>query len=75
MDFFEKEMRNMFGNTGSIKDKVFVGKTMIAKLDNEKLLKLEFTNSRVAGKYDSITLAVINRNEGVIDKQRINFSF
>lgn len=74
MDFFEKEMRNMFGNTGSIKDKVFVGKTMIAKLDNEKLLKLEFTNSRVAGKYDSITLSVINRNEGVIDKQRINFS-
>lgn len=74
MDFYEKEMRNMFGNTGSIKDKVFVGKTMIAKLDNEKLLKLEFTNSRVAGKYDSITLSVINRNEGVIDKQRINFS-
>ena len=74
MDFFEKEMRQMFEHTRSINDQVFVGKTMIAKLDNEKLLKLEFTNSRVAGKYDSITLSVINRNEGVIDKQRINFS-
>ena len=74
MDFFEKEMRQMFESKTSISDSVFVGKTMIAKLDNEKLLKLEFTNSRVAGKYDSITLSVINRNEGVIDKQRINFS-
>ena len=74
MDFFEKEMRQMFESKTSIPDSVFVGKTMLGKLDNEKLLKLEFTNSRVAGKYDSITLSVINRNEGVIDKQRINFS-
>ena len=74
MDFYEQEMRQMFENTGSVKDKVFVGKTMLAKLDNDKLLKLEFTNSRVAGKYDSITLSVINRTDGVLDKQKIKFA-
>ena len=39
MDFFEKEMRQMFEHTSSINDQVFVGKTMMARLDDNKLLK------------------------------------
>lgn len=74
MNFYEKEMRYMFGNTGSIKDKVFVGKTMIARLDDKKLLKLEFTNTHESGKYNAVLLSVINKNEGIVDKHTIRFS-
>ena len=74
MDFFEKEMRQMFEHTRSINDQVFVGKTMMPRLDDNKLLKLEFHNTHVGGQYNSILLSVINKNTGVIDKETIEFS-
>ena len=74
MNFYEQEMRKMFENKQSITDKVFVGKTMIAKLDDSKILKLEFTTSIEANKYTAIMVSIINRNEGVVDRETIKFS-
>ena len=74
MNFYEQEMRKMFENKQSITDKVFVGKTMLAKLDDNKVLKLEFTTINEANKYRAIAVSIINRNEGVVDREIIKFS-
>ena len=74
MNFYEKEMRNMFESKVAISDKVFTGKTMLAKLDDEKLLKIEFVSTYVKDQYNAILLQIINKNDGLIDKQTIKFS-
>ena len=64
MNFFEKEMRQMFGDTDIIAEPKFIGKTMLGKLDDE----LQFYSH-----YDAIQMSVINRTDGVIDKQTMLF--
>ena len=74
MNFYEQELRKMFENKQTITDKVFVGKTMLAKLDDSKVLKLEITTTNEANKYNAIRLSIVNRNEGVVDRETIKFS-
>ena len=42
MNFFEKEMRQMFDDNDIFHDAKFVGKTMLAKLDEDLRIKLQF---------------------------------
>ena len=42
MNFYEAEMRKMFGGNELLTDMKFVGKTMLGKLDDNKLVKLQF---------------------------------
>lgn len=74
MDFFEKEMRQMFGDNGIFQDAKFVGKTMLAKLDDNLRIKLQFIASHISGQYDTVQMTVIIRTEGVVDKQNFKFS-
>lgn len=74
MDFFEKEMRQMLGDNGIFQDAKFVGKTMLAKLDDNLRIKLQFIASHISGQYDTVQMTVINRTEGVVDKQNFKFS-
>ena len=74
MDFFEKEMRQMFGDNGIFQDAKFVGKTMLVKLDDDLRIKLQFIASHISGQYDTVQMTVINRTEGVVDKQNFKFS-
>ena len=39
MNFFEGELRQMFGNAENISDAKFVGKTMLGKLGDDLLVK------------------------------------
>lgn len=74
MNFYEQEMRKMFGETDLVTDKKFTGRTMLAKLDEEKLLKLQFVTTGYADHYTAILVSIIGKNEGVVDKQLIRFS-
>ncbi len=74
MNFFEQEMRRMFGATDLVTDKKFTGKTMLAKLDEEKLLKLQFISTHTHKHYDAILVSIIGKNEGVLDKETIRFA-
>ncbi len=74
MNFYESEMRKMFGQTDLVTDKKFTGKTMLGKLDDEKLLKLQFVTTGHADHYTAILVSIIGKNEGVLDKQTIRFS-
>ena len=49
MDFFEQEMRAMFGENRLLCNMKFVGKTMIGALDERNLLKVQFINTAAGG--------------------------
>lgn len=74
MNFFEKEMRQMFDDEDMFKNAQFVGKTMLAKLDDDLRIKLQFISSRISGKYDTVQMTIVNRTDGVVDKQNFKFS-
>ncbi len=74
MNFYESEMRKMFGQSDLVTDKKFTGRTMLGKLDDGKLLKVQFISTHTHNHYDSILVSVIGKNEGVLDKETIRFS-
>ena len=74
MNFFEKEMRQMFDDEDMFQDAKFVGKTMLAKLDDDLRIKLQFVSSHISGLYDTVQMTIINRTEGIVDKQNFKFS-
>lgn len=74
MNFFEKELRNLFGNSSMLRDAHYCGRTCLAKLDADLRVKLQFTTTGYADHYDAIKLAVINRTDGVVDQQLFRFS-
>lgn len=73
MNFYEQEMRQMFGDTDIIQDAKFVGKTMLGKLDDDLRVKLEFVATHIAGEFNAVRATVINRTDGVIDQQTFKF--
>ena len=74
MNFFEKEMRQMFEDNDLFQDAKFLGKTMLAKLDDDLRIKLQFIASHISDEFDTVRLSIINRTEGVVDKQDFKFS-
>lgn len=74
MNFFEQQMRQMFGDTDIIREPKFIGKTMIGKLDDELLVKLQFISTFNSTEYNAVQASVINRTEGVVDNQTFEFS-
>ena len=74
MNFYEQQMRQMFGSTDIIHDAKFVGKTMLGKLDEELRVKLQFISTRTSGQYDTVQATIINRTEGVVDKENFKFA-
>lgn len=74
MNFFEKELRDLFGSSTTLRDAHYCGRTCLAKLDEDLRVKLQFTTTGYADHYDAIKLAVINRTDGVVDQQLFRFS-
>lgn len=74
MNFFEKELRDLFGSSPMLRDTHYCGRTCLAKLDEDLRVKLQFTTTGYADHYDAIKLAVINRTDGVVDQQLFRFS-
>ncbi len=73
MNFFEQQMRQMFGDNDIIRDAKFTGRTMLGKLDDELRVKLQFISTFVSKHYDAIQVSIINRTDGVVDKETMLF--
>ena len=73
MNFFENELRRMFGDAENISDAVFVGRTMLGKLDDELRVKAQFISTHIAKHYDAIQVSILNRTDGVVDKETMIF--
>ena len=74
MNFFEKEMRQMFEDHDIFHDAKFVDKTTLVKLGDDLWFKLQFIASHISGQYDTLQMTITNRTEGVVDKQNFKFS-
>ena len=74
MNFYEQELRNLFGSSPMLRDTHYCGRTCLANLDEDLRVKLQFTTTGYADHYDAIKLAVINRTDGVVDQQLFRFS-
>ena len=74
MNFYEKEMRTMFGDNDIITDANFCGKTMLGILDDELRVKLQFISTFISGQYNAVHATIINRTDGAVDKQTFKFA-
>lgn len=73
MNFFEGELRLMFGNNCIIQDPKIVGRTLLGKIDDDLRVKLQFVSTGISKHYDAIQVSVINRTEGLVDRETMLF--
>ena len=74
MDFFEKELRGMFEKHQLLKEQKYCGNVLLAKLDGELRVKLQFVTQGTAENYTALAATVINRTDGTVDNQTFRFS-
>lgn len=73
-NFFKLELREMFNPIAEVTDPVYVGKSVLWKLDKDTTVKVEFIGSRVAlGKYNAFQVRVVNLTHGEIDSTVLRF--
>ena len=73
MNVFEKALRDLFGKTEILQDTKYTGKTCLARLDKDIRVKLSFVEIGIAGNYTGICASIINRTDGLVDKQTFRF--
>jgi len=73
MNYFEKQMRVLFGESELFSEAMFCGKMMIGRIDQDVRIKLEFISTHIAKQYNAIKVTVLNRSEGEIDKTIFSF--
>ena len=74
MNGYEQELRGMFDGSGVLYDPKFCGKTMIARIDDQKLAKIGFTTTGFSNQYDAMKVSIINKNTGPVDKRIFRFA-
>ncbi len=73
MNFFERELRQIFAGCEGIHEQKYNGKTMLAKIDEDLRVKASFITTGIYNQYDAILLKIINRTEGEVDAQTFWF--
>ena len=73
MNVYEKALRDLFGKSEKLKDIKYTGRTCLARLDKDLRVKLQFVTTGTAGNYTAICASIINRTDGVVDKQTFRF--
>ena len=74
MNYFEQELRRLFGNDAAISDKRFVGRAFFGKLTDSLRVRVEFVTMGTSDHYEAIKATVINRNDGPVDALTFRFS-
>ena len=74
MNYFEQELRRLFGNDVAFSDKRFVGRAFFGKLTDSLRVRVEFVTMGTSDHYEAIKATVINRNDGPVDALTLRFS-
>ncbi|WP_088187912.1 hypothetical protein [Desulfosporosinus sp. FKA] len=74
MNYFEQELRRLFGNDTNITDKRFVGRAFFGKLTDNLRVRIEFVTLVIADHYEAVKATVINRNDGPVDALTLRFA-
>ena len=68
MNFFERELRKLFGDGKSISNPSFAGRACLGTLGKELRVRVQFVTTGYADHYDALKIAVLNRTEGEVDR-------
>ena len=73
MNFFEGELRKLFGDGQTISDPNFTGKICLGTLGKDLRVRAEFVTTGVMDHYDAMKLTVLNRSGGSVDTLLLRF--
>ena len=66
-NFFEQELRKLFGDGKIIDDPTYSGRSCYGTLGKDLRVRAQFITTRISDEYDALKLAVLNRTEGQVD--------
>ena len=72
-NFFEEELRKLFGNGEAIGNPVFLGNVCAGTLDGDLRVRAEFAATEEKDEYDALLIRVIHRGGGEIDRLTLRF--
>ena len=67
-NFFEQELRKLFGDGEIIHDPVFAGRACVGGLDAGRQVRAEFVTMGHADHYEALRLTLMDNDLGVVDK-------
>lgn len=67
MNFFEQELRKLFGQGQAFEDPKFMGRTCMGTLGGDLRVRIQFVTSGYADHYDTLKATVLNRTDGPVD--------
>ena len=71
MTFYEQELRKLFADGTVIGSPTFAGRACLGTLGKDLRARVQFVTSGHADHYDVISVTVLNRTDGVVDKLRL----
>ena len=71
MTFYEQELRKLFADGTVIGSPKFTGRACLGTLGKDLRARVQFVTSGHADHYDAISVTVLNRTDGVVDKLRL----
>ena len=71
MTFYEQELRKLFADGTVIGSPTFAGRACLGTLGKDLRARVQFVTSGHADHYDAISVTVLNRTDGVVDKLRL----
>ena len=72
MNFFEQELRKIVSPRCS--DAAYVGRACYVRLDEMNRAKIQIAAGETAGRYDSLLITILNRNNGAVDSIPLHFT-
>ena len=73
-NFFEEELRKLFGNGEVIEAPVFLGGVCAGTLDSDLRVRAEFVATAEKDEYDALLVRVVNRGGGEVDRLTLRFT-
>ena len=66
-NFFEQELRKLFGDGSIIESPQFVGRACLGTLGGDLRVRAQFVTGIVANQYNALKIVVLNRTDGPVD--------
>ena len=67
MNYFEQELRKLFGGGQAFDNPSFVGRACLGTLGKDLRVRVQFVTSGYADHYDTLRVSVLNRRSGPVD--------
>ena len=66
-NFFEQELRKLFGDGEIIDDPTYSGRSCFGTLGKDLRVRAQFISTYISNQYDALKLTVLNRTDGPVD--------